>query len=472
MVIGLEIHVQLKTDTKIFCGCKAKFGDSPNSNVCPVCLGLPGSLPVLNKKAVDMAVKAGLALNCSITPKSVFARKNYFYPDLPKGYQISQMDLPVCGTGELTFPMDDGSEKTVRLTRIHMEEDAGKLIHDQDVNSLFDANRCCTPLIEIVTEPDIRSAKEAYHFLTNLKQILEYLEVSDCNMEEGSLRCDVNISLRPFGQEKLGTKAELKNMNSFKNVEKAIEYEYYRQKDVLESGGAVLQQTFLWDPNKNITIPMRTKENAHDYRYVPDPDLPPLIISDEKRDSIGAALPELPLARKRRFVEQYELSENHADVLTEAKEYADYFEDLCKKSEDPRSSAVWVMGDVLRICKEEKRELSELYITTDRLGELLLAVSKGTISQSAAKKVFNKMEEEQKEASVLIEELGLVQISDSSELEGVIAKILEDNPDEVSRFRDGEKKLTSFFVGQAMKATRGKGNPKEINKILMTKLNG
>lgn len=465
VVIGLEVHAQLKTETKIFCGCKTSFGDTANSHGCPVCLGLPGALPVMNRKAVDMAVLAGLATGHEIRDKSIFARKNYFYPDLPKGYQISQYDQPICEGGHLDIEIK-GKTKRLGITRIHLEEDAGKLIHDQDVDSLFDVNRCGTPLIEIVSEPDMRSPQEAYEYLVKLKKILEYLDVSDCNMEEGSLRCDANISLRLKGETKLGTKRELKNMNSFSNVKKALEYEIAAQRDMLDNGVEIIQETLLWDANKNVTKSMRTKEDAHDYRYFPDPDLVPLMVPDSKIEEIRAQLPELPEAKEARFAEQYNLDADGVTVLTETRALADYFEKVVEISGDAKLSSSWVQSEVLRILKESQCELSELKITAERLGELLKLIKADTISAKAAKTVFNAIEEQDKEPAALVDELGLAQVSDSSELEGVMATIFEENPAEVERLKGGDKKLISFFVGQAMKATRGKANPKEINKII------
>lgn len=470
IVIGLEIHAQLLTKTKLFCGCDSKFGDPPNTNGCPVCLGLPGSLPVLNRLAVEMAVKMGLAVGCSINQKSIFARKNYFYPDLPKGYQVSQYELPVCGPGSLTINVD-GVEKKVGITRIHMEEDAGKLVHDQDVDSLFDVNRCGTPLIEIVSDPDMRSAKEAVAYLTGIKQILEYLEICDCNMEEGSLRCDANISLRPKGQEKLGTKTEIKNMNSFKFLEKALEYEAIRQQEVLESGGKIIQQTYLWDPSTSRTLAMRSKEDAHDYRYFPEPDLLPLIVDQSLIDQAKKALPELPEVRKLRFIEKLGLVESTAEVLTSERAIADYFETALKTFSDARQVANWVMGDILRIMNEQKLSLEQICVTPQRLGKLLSLIDDGTVSAKAAKKVLDTMQSENKEPDVVIDQLGLRQVSDTGALEVAVKKVLGENPAEVERYKAGDKKLTGFFVGQIMKATKGTGNPKEIN-VLLQKLLG
>ena len=464
-VIGLEIHAQLLTDTKIFCGCKSKFGDAPNTHGCPVCLGLPGSLPVLNRKVVEMAILTGLATDCHIAEKSIFARKNYFYPDLPKGYQISQYDQPLCENGSIEIHIN-GISKKIGLTRIHLEEDAGKLIHDQDVDSLFDVNRCGTPLVEIVSEPDLRSPQEAYAFLASLKQILGYLNVCDCNMEEGSLRCDANLSIRPKGETKLGTKTELKNMNSFRGVEKALEYEYNRQIDVVSSGGSVMQQTFQWDAGRNITVPMRGKESAPDYRYFPEPDLVPLIVNETWIERIKKRMPELPQARYNRFKEQYNLNDEHAQVLTDSCSVADYFEEAVSFCKNSKLSANWVMGEILRISKEKRVEVGKLSVTPKRLGSLLTLVDNGTISTNAAKKILNQVEQEDKEPEELVEEMGLKQISDTSALEETVKKILDAHPEEVKKYKAGQKKLTAFFVGQAMKMTKGKGNPKEINSIL------
>ncbi len=465
VVIGLEIHAQLKTETKIFCGCKTSFGDTANSHGCPVCLGLPGALPVMNRQAVEMAVLAGLATDCEIRDKSIFARKNYFYPDLPKGYQISQYDQPICEGGHLDIEVD-GQTKRLGVTRIHLEEDAGKLVHDQDIDSLFDVNRCGTPLIEIVSEPDMRSPQEAYAYLTKMKKILQYIDVSDCNMEEGSLRCDANISLRPFGQVKLGTKRELKNMNSFSNVVKALEYEIEVQREILDSGGKIIQETLLWDANKNCTSSMRTKEDAHDYRYFPDPDLVPLMVPDSKIEEVRASMPELPVAKEIRFAKEYNLDNEAVMILTDSIALADYFEAVAKGCGDVKMASNWVMSDVLRILKEKQCKITDLKITAKRLSDLLALIKSDKISASAGKKVFNAIEEQDKEPSVLVDELGLAQVSDTGALEAVMVKIFADNPSEVERFKGGDKKLTAFFVGQAMKATQGKANPKEINVII------
>ena len=465
IVIGLEVHAQLLTNTKLFCSCTSRFGDPPNTHGCPVCLGMPGSLPVLNRSVVDMAISMGLAIGCSIQQKSIFARKNYFYPDLPKGYQISQYDMPLCTNGVLTIVADE-QERRIGVTRIHLEEDAGKLVHDQDPDSLFDVNRCGTPLIEIVSEPDMRTPQEAYAYLTRLKQILEYLQICDCNMEEGSLRCDANISIRPRGETKLGTKTELKNMNSFKGVEKALEYEAHRQEEVLRSGGKILQQTYLWDPSTNRSVPMRSKEDAHDYRYFPDPDLMPLIVDEAWINSQREKLPELPEARRRRFEKDYGLIPYAAEVLTSSRLMADYFEETIKHYKDATQTSKWIMGDILRILKDQKLQISELHVTPSRLAALLQLIEDGTVSAKAARKVIDLVQTEDKEPSVVIEEQDLHQVSDTGALEEAVKKILDEHPGEVERYKAGDKKLTGFFVGQAMKATRGTGNPKEINAIL------
>ncbi|MBN1131281.1 MAG: Asp-tRNA(Asn)/Glu-tRNA(Gln) amidotransferase subunit GatB [Chitinispirillaceae bacterium] len=465
-VIGLEVHAQLSIRTKLFCGCSTPFGDPPNTHGCPVCLGFPGALPVLNREAVVMAVRAGLALGCTIEHKSIFARKNYFYPDLPKGYQISQYDMPLCIGGALSVSVN-GHERRIGITRIHLEEDAGKLVHDQDAaDSLFDVNRCGTPLIEIVSEPDLRSGAEAYAYLTALKQILEYLNVCDCNMEEGSLRCDANISVRPKGHTKLGTKIEIKNMNSFRSLEKALAYETERQIDTVRSGGVITQQTFLWDPATGQSVPMRSKEDAHDYRYFPDPDLVPLLVDRVMIAGVKAALPELPAARRGRLERSYALAPDAADVLTSSRAIADYYEAVLAAGAEARTAANWVMGEILRMVKEIKTGPGELRVTPERLAVLLAKVKDNTLSAQAAKKVLEAVQAEDRDPAAIIAELGLAQISDTGALEAAVRKVIEANPGEVERYRKGEKKLTGFFVGQAMKATAGKGNPREIGTIV------
>lgn len=470
-VIGLEVHAQLLTNTKMFCSCKSIFGGEPNTRGCPVCLGLPGSLPVLNRAAVDMAVRMGLAVGCSIEHESIFARKNYFYPDLPKGYQISQYDKPLCGKGALSIVVG-GVTKTIGITRIHLEEDAGKLIHDQDVDSLFDVNRCGTPLIEIVSEPEMHSAQDAYAYLSAIKQTLEYLGICDCNMEEGSLRCDANVSIRPVGQQKLGTKTELKNMNTFRGVEKAIEYEVLRQKEVIETGGTIIQQTYLWDAQNGRTEPMRSKEDAHDYRYFPEPDLLPLIMDPARVETLEKELPELPHAKRQRFITDYGLTQYMAEVLAATRAVADYFERTMAFSKDPRLTANWVMGEVLRLQKEKDALVETLNVTPKRLGELLTLVSTSVISAQTAKKVFDLIEEQDKDPDTIVDEQGLKQISDTGALEKIVRDIIEKSQGEVARYNAGELKLMGFFVGEAMKQTKGKGNPKEIHKLVSGMLAG
>jgi aspartyl-tRNA(Asn)/glutamyl-tRNA(Gln) amidotransferase subunit B len=469
-VIGLEIHAQLLTATKIFCGCSTRFGDAPNSHGCPVCLGLPGALPVLNRKVVEMAIRMGLSVGCTIARQSIFARKNYFYPDLPKGYQISQYDMPLCQGGAIEIETG-GVARKIGITRIHLEEDAGKLIHDQDADSLFDVNRCGTPLIEIVTEPDIRTAQEAYAYLTAIKQILEYLNICDCNMEEGSLRCDANISIRPKGETKLGTKTELKNMNTFRGVEKALEYEALRQKDTVLSGEKIIQQTFLWDPDKNRTVAMRSKEDAHDYRYFPEPDLLPLVVDPEWIETIKKDMPELPRQKRERFISKYGITHYMAEVVTSSPATSTYVEALLdnfhpESSKDNLFATNWIMVESLRVVKEKKIDINQLKVTPQRLKKLLDLVRNNAISTNAAKKVFDLMEMSDKDPESIVEEQGLRQISDTGELEKIVSDVLAKNPKEAGRLKAGETKLMSFFVGQVMKATKGKGNPKEINGLV------
>jgi len=465
MVIGLEVHAQLLTKTKLFCSCISKFGDKPNTHGCPTCLGLPGSLPVLNSEAVTMAVKAGLALGCPIAGQSTFSRKNYFYPDLPKGYQISQYEIPICGKGALRININ-GSDREIGISRIHLEEDAGKLIHDITPDSLLDINRCGTPLIEIVSEPDMHSSREAYAYLESLKLILEYLQICNCNMEEGSLRCDANISLRRHGQSKLGTKTEIKNMNSFHNLEKALDYEANRQAALLSSGGKVLQETFLWDPSSSRTVLMRSKEDTDDYRYFPEPDLLQVIITDDKKENIRKSLPELPSERKIRFVNQLGLADESASVLISDRSIADYFEAVIQNRCNVRLAANWVLVNVLRIVNDRKCAVSDLLITPARLGELIVLIDNGSISARAARKVFDLIQVQDKEPSVIIDEQGLSQVSDLTALEEKVKKVLDANPSQVKQYQSGDKKLRGFFIGRIIKATGECGNPGEINSIL------
>jgi len=472
-VIGLEVHVELKTNTKIFCNSSTEFGADPNHHVCPVCLGLPGVLPVINKKVVEYAIKAGLALNCKIAPFSKFDRKNYYYPDLPKNYQISQYDLPIAEHGQLEINLD-GETKRIGITRVHMEEDAGKLVHQGTISttpySLVDYNRTGVPLIEIVSEPDMRSPEEAVAYLEKLKAIIQYTEVSDCKMQEGSLRCDANISVRPVGQVEFGTKTELKNMNSFKALHKAITYEIERQIDVLDEGGQVVQETRTWDEDKGVTLPLRSKEEAHDYRYFPDPDLVPLVISEAWVDEIRASLPELPDERKARFVNEYGLPEYDALVLTSTRELADYFEQCVELFNNPKTVSNWVMGDLARMMNATGREIGAVRIKPAQLAEMLKLLDKGTISGKIAKTVFEEMFNTGKDPGVIVEEKGLVQISDEGKIEKIVSDVIAANPKSVEDYRGGKKQAIGFLVGQVMKATKGKANPGLVNKLLKEKL--
>jgi len=475
VVIGLEIHAQLKTKTKIFCGCSTAFGAEPNSQTCPVCTGMPGVLPVLNKTAVAYAARAGVATNCTINRVNRFARKNYFYPDLPLGYQITQFALPIAEHGHLDIDLSDGSTKRIGITRIHMENDAGKLNHDpMRPISLVNLNRAGVPLIEIVSEPDMRSAEEAGALVRKMHQLVRHIGVCDGNMEEGSLRCDANVSLRPWGQEEFGTRTEMKNLNSFRNIERAIRYEISRQADILEGGGEVIQETRLWNADKEVSTSMRSKEDAHDYRYFPDPDLLPVVIDDAWYDEIAASLPELPDAMKKRYVDELGLPVADAEVLTSTIELATYYDTCLAKLDgaQPKQVANWVMGSVLALVNTEGMELSDVPVTAEMLAGLLTLVSKDVISGTMAKTVFEEMASTGKEASVIVEEKGLAQVSDSSEIEGIVDQILADNPNEVEAFRGGKTKLMGFFVGRVMKATKGKGNPKVVNQLLNEKLKG
>ncbi len=478
-VIGLEVHAQLKTQTKIFCGCSTRFGAEPNANTCPVCTGMPGVLPVLNHKAVTFAIKCALATNCTIARESRFDRKNYFYPDLPKGYQISQYAYPIAEHGHLSIDIEGGLEKIIGITRIHMEEDAGKLIHDPErARSLVDLNRTGVPLVEIVSEPDICSASEAGAYLRKLHAILRYIDVCDGNMEEGSFRCDANVSLRPVGETRFGTRTELKNLNSFKHVEKAIQYEIQRQTYLLEQGKEIVQETRLWDPVKNLTKSMRGKEDAHDYRYFPDPDLVPLIVDEEWINSVKAEMPELPHAKKARFVAQYNLSSYDAEVLTSSRDLADYFEATALLLKDKKLAANWIMGPILGMVKSEGNTIQEPPISSSDLSELLILVEKNIINATAAKTVFEKMISSDKQSgeykelkpAQLVREMGLEQVSDQFQLEAVVNEVIEQNPAELEAYRRGKTKLFSFFMGQIMKKTKGKADPKIITQLLDEKL--
>ena len=470
-VIGLEVHVQLATATKLFCSCPTSFGQAPNSNVCEVCGGMPGALPMLNRQAVHYACLVGLATNCSIHRNSIFARKNYFYPDLPSGYQISQFDLPICEHGHLTVTVD-GAEKRIGITRIHMENDAGKNIHAQGENvSYVDLNRAGTPLVEIVSEPDMRSSAEAVAYLKALYGIVTYLGVCDGNMEEGSFRCDANVSIRPVGSTTFGTRTELKNLNSFRNVQRAIDYEIARQQDALADGVEIVQETRLYDATKNITASMRGKEEAHDYRYFPDPDLLPVTITDEEFSRWQQELPELPAARMQRFITMTGLPEPEAEVLVQSRAMADFFEAAAAKA-DARKVANFILGPLLRELNARSLHVQDCAMTPEALAELVSIVDKGLISAKIANDIFADLMENGAMPEAYVKEKGLVQISDSSALEAAVDKVLADNPAEVEAFRGGKTKLISFFVGQVMRATRGKANPALVNELLAKKLAG
>lgn len=469
-VIGLEVHAQLKTDSKIFCGCSTQFGREPNENTCPVCFGMPGVLPVLNRKAVEYGIKMALAVDCTINSRSIFARKNYFYPDLPKGYQISQYEEPLAEHGRIKVAVDE-QEKVIGITRIHMEEDAGKSIHSSTDNmSYVDLNRTGVPLLEIVSEPDIRSPKEAVAYLKSLRGILLYLEICDGNMEEGSFRCDANVSIRPKGQEEFGTRAEIKNMNSFRHVQKALEYEISRQTDLVDDGEKVIQETRLYDVDKGVTRSMRGKEEAHDYRYFPDPDLVPLIIDSKWVDTIKSGLPELPAARLERFVRDYSLPEADALVLTSEKDLADFFEESARSYNQPKKICNWITGELLGKLNDAGISVSDSRVKPEHLARLVQMVDEDTISGKMAKKVFVEVFEKGSDPASVVKEQGLVQISDVSALEDMVDEVLNAHPDEVQRFRDGQNKLMGFFVGQVMKKTRGQANPGLVNQLLNKKL--
>jgi len=470
-VIGLEVHAQLSTNTKIFCGCSTEFGKPPNTNTCPLCLGLPGVLPVLNRKVVEYAIKMGLATNCRINQTNIFARKNYFYPDLPKGYQISQFDLPIAEQGWVEIEVED-QVRRIGLTRIHMEEDAGKLVHDnKEPISYVDLNRTGTPLIEIVSEPDMRSGEEAAAYLKKLHAILRYLDICDGNMQEGSFRCDANISLRPKGQEEFGTRTELKNMNSFRNVQKAIEYEVRRQRDLLLDGGEVIQQTLLWDPDAGKTSAMRSKEEAHDYRYFPDPDLIPVEISDEWIARVRKEQPELPDERKNRFMEDLELPAYDAVILTGDRELADYFEEALSEYKDAKKLSNWIMTELIRELRDRDMEITKYQVTPVNLAKLLGLIETGTISGKIAKTVFQEMMESGKDPGTVVKEKNLIQISDEGEILKIVQEIVAANPEQVQQFKEGKTKVMGFFVGQLMKQTKGKANPQMANQLFAKELN-
>lgn len=472
IVIGLEVHAELSTKTKIFCSCPTEFGGEPNTHCCPICMAMPGTLPVLNERVVEYAVKAGLATNCEISRNSKNDRKNYFYPDLPKAYQISQFDKPLCERGYVEVELDNGENKKIRLTRIHIEEDAGKLNHDEfGGGSLVDLNRAGVPLIEIVSEPDIRSSEEAEKYLRKLKSILEYIEVSDCKMQEGSLRADVNVSVRKKGETKLGTRTEMKNMNSFRSIVRGIEYEIDRQIDVLEDGGVIEQETLRWDDVSGKTFSMRDKEDAQDYRYFPDPDLVAIRLSEEYIENIKNSLPELPESRRKRYIEEYNLTEREANLITASKYLSDLFEGTTKICNNPKASSNWILSDISRILNEKEMEADQIPFTSENLAELITLIEKGTISSAIAKKVVEELFENPKEPSKIIEEKGWIQISDEGAIKEVVLKVLQENPQSVADYKAGKEKAIGFLVGQAMKQTKGKANPQMLNKMFVEEIN-
>ncbi|MBU8906407.1 Asp-tRNA(Asn)/Glu-tRNA(Gln) amidotransferase subunit GatB [Desertibacillus haloalkaliphilus] len=469
-IIGLEVHSELKTNSKIFCSCSTEFGAPPNTHTCPICLGHPGVLPVLNEQAVDYAMRAAMALNCEIAPETKFDRKNYFYPDNPKAYQISQFDKPIGENGWIDIEVD-GKKKRIGITRLHLEEDAGKLTHSEyGDHSLVDFNRVGTPLVEIVSEPDIRTPEEAYAYLEKLKAILQYTEVSDCKMEEGSLRCDANISLRPVGQEEFGTKTELKNLNSFSNVQKGLAFEEVRQEKELLSGGEILQETRRWDDAKKQTILMRVKEGSDDYRYFPEPDLVSLHIDEAWKERVRADIPELPDARKDRYVSELGLSDYDAMVITQSKAMSDFFEEALTHDADAKQIANWLMGEVSAYLNANYKEINEVPLTAEGLAKMIALIEKGTISSKIAKKVFKEMIENGGDPEVIVKEKGLVQISDEGELLKIVTEILDNNEQSIEDFKNGKDKAIGFLVGQMMKATKGKANPQVVNKLIMEEI--
>ena len=473
-VIGLEVHSELKTKSKIFCGCTTEFGGDPNTHVCPVCLGLPGVLPVINKRVVEFAIKAGLAMNCEIMPFSKFDRKNYYYPDLPKNYQTSQYDLPICLNGHIDIEIN-GETKRIGITRIHMEEDAGKLVHSgatitSSNSALVDYNRTGVPLVEIVSEPDMRTPEEAKLYMEKIKAILEYIDVSDCKMQEGSLRCDANISLRPVGQEEFGTKTEMKNLNSFRAVQRALEYEEIRQAEVLDEGGRIVQETRTWDEMQNVTKSMRSKDQANDYRYFPEPDLVPIVVSPEWIEEIRATLPELPDARKHRLMNAHGLSAYDADMITMTRAMADYFDAVMAHASDAKAVANWLMGDVSAYLNNSGTTIAEFHVKPEDLAKLLELIGKGVLSSKLAKTVFEEMVASGKTPDAIVKEKGLEQISDEGALEKIVDETLAENPKSIEDFRAGKDRAIGFLVGQIMKKTKGKANPEMINKMLKEKM--
>jgi aspartyl-tRNA(Asn)/glutamyl-tRNA(Gln) amidotransferase subunit B len=472
-VIGLEVHVQLKTRTKMFCGDSVEFGAEPNTHVCPACLALPGALPVLNGKAVELGIRAAVGLHCTVHGTSIFARKNYFYPDLPKGYQISQYDHPLATAGWVDARTERGGEEVrrVRIHRVHLEEDAGKSIHDRlPGKSAIDLNRAGVPLVEIVTEPDLISPAHAREFLTRLKQILEYLEVSDCDMEKGSLRVDANVSVRPVGSEEFGVKTELKNMNSFANVERAVAFEIERQIALLESGGTVVSESLLWDAARGEARTMRSKGESHDYRYFPEPDLPPLILEPGEIDAIRAALPELPAARLRRFQEEYALPEYDAEVLTATRAVADYFEETARVAGDAKAASNWIMTEVLAWLNQQQCLISEIPVSPEHLAQLIGLIADGTVSTTLGRQVFLRMTETGRPPAVIVEEEGLSQVRDTGQLEAWVDEVIAAAPVEAERYREGNEKLLGFFMGQIMRKSQGKADPKQVTELLREKL--
>ncbi|NPA41083.1 MAG: Asp-tRNA(Asn)/Glu-tRNA(Gln) amidotransferase subunit GatB [Aquificae bacterium] len=470
-VIGLEIHVQMDTQTKLFCSCKVEFGSEPNTNVCPVCLGMPGSLPVLNRKAVEYAIRASLALNCTVHEESIFARKNYFYPDLPKGYQISQYEKPIATDGYLDIDLPDGSTKRVRIRRLHIEEDAGKNIHEGS-KSYVDLNRAGTPLMEIVTEPDLSTPEEARIFLETLRNIMRYAGVSKADMEKGQLRCDINVSIRPKGSDKLGTRTEIKNVNSFRFVQKALEYEIERQIKVVSEGGKIEQETRTFDPATGKTYTMRTKEEAEDYRYFPDPDLLPLVLDRKWIEEIKVNMPELPNQRLERLLSQYGISEYEAKIFVQHKELGDFFESAVKAYDEPKMIANWLLNDLLGLLNEKQVSIENSPVSPENLAQLVKLIKENVISTKIGKEVIKEMVETGKSASQIVEERGLKQITDEGAIREIVQEVIKNFPEEVERFRNGEEKLIGFFVGQVMKATKGKANPKLVNQILREVLKG
>lgn len=473
-VIGLEIHCELKTKTKIFCGCETGFGGDQNTHVCPVCLGLPGVLPTINKRVVEFGIKAGLATNCTINKFSKFDRKNYYYPDLPKNWQTSQYDLPIAEHGWVDIDVE-GEKKRVRLTRIHMEEDAGKLVHSgntikDSASSNVDYNRTGVPLLEIVSEPDMHTAEEARTYMEKIKAIMEYIDVSNCRMEEGNLRADVNVSIRPVGSKELGTRTEMKNINSFKSLVDAIDYEIDRQKEVLEDGGHIVQETRTWDPNRGITLSMRSKEDAHDYRYMPEPDLPPIVTTDEQIEAYRKELPELPDARRERLEKEYGLSDYDAGVITASRPMAEYFDEVVAGGADAKLAANWIMGELAKHLNAENKTIVDSPVEPARLAAMIQMITKGTISSKIAKTVFEEMWTSKDAPEEIVKAKGLVQITDTKAIEEIVDKVIADNPKPVEDYKGGNKKAIGALVGQVMKQSKGKANPQMVNQLLAQKL--